>query len=92
MLCKRSKLSCFGVMSGRNSVLPMIFFFSKIQACGLNNERNMEISPGEKVLRNTKEERDQQNRLREINEKLRRMKENVVSQLKLNWRQWCNWR
>ncbi|XP_058522072.1 fibrous sheath-interacting protein 1 isoform X2 [Ochotona princeps] len=49
------------------------------QACGLNDERNMEISPGEKVLRNTKEERDQQNRLREINEKLRRMKENVLS-------------
>lgn len=42
-------------------------------------DRNMEITPGEKVLRNTKEERDQQNRLREIDEKLRKMKENVVS-------------
>ena len=32
-----------------------------------------------KVLQNTKEQRDQQNRLREIDEKLRKMKENVVS-------------
>ncbi|XP_037690264.1 fibrous sheath-interacting protein 1 isoform X2 [Choloepus didactylus] len=42
-----------------------------------NDDRNMEITPGEKVLRNTKEQRDQQNRLREIDEKLRKMKENV---------------
>ncbi|XP_027631642.1 fibrous sheath-interacting protein 1 [Tupaia chinensis] len=39
-------------------------------------ERNMEITPGEKVLQNTKEQRDQQNRLKEIDEKLRKMKEN----------------
>lgn len=39
----------------------------------------MEITPGEKVLRNTKEQRDQQNRLKEIDEKLKKMKENVVS-------------
>jgi hypothetical protein len=38
----------------------------------------MEITPGEKVLRNTKEQRDQQTRLREIDEKLRKIKENVV--------------
>lgn len=42
------------------------------------DDRNMEITPGEEVLRNTKEERDQQNRLREIDEKLRQMKENVI--------------
>ncbi|ELW48180.1 putative G-protein coupled receptor 176 [Tupaia chinensis] len=41
-------------------------------------ERNMEITPGEKVLQNTKEQRDQQNRLKEIDEKLRKMKENVL--------------
>lgn len=42
-----------------------------------SDEKNMEITPGEKVLQNTKEQRDQQNRLREIDEKLRKMKENV---------------
>ncbi|XP_076983540.1 fibrous sheath-interacting protein 1 isoform X2 [Tamandua tetradactyla] len=41
------------------------------------DDRNTEITPGEKVLQNTKEQRDQQNRLREIDEKLRKMKENV---------------
>ncbi|XP_019581126.2 fibrous sheath-interacting protein 1 isoform X2 [Rhinolophus sinicus] len=46
-------------------------------------DRNMEITPGEKVLRNTKEERDQQNRLREIDEKLRKMKENVFDSTSL---------
>ncbi|XP_020953618.1 fibrous sheath-interacting protein 1 isoform X2 [Sus scrofa] len=40
--------------------------------------RNMEITPGEKVLRNNKEQRDQQNRLREIDEKLKKMKENML--------------
>ncbi|KAK2500486.1 hypothetical protein MC885_011421 [Smutsia gigantea] len=50
------------------------------QAPDLNgDEKNMEITPGEKVLQNTKKDRDQQNRLREIDEKLREMKENVVS-------------
>ncbi|XP_054369905.1 fibrous sheath-interacting protein 1-like [Mirounga angustirostris] len=44
-----------------------------------DDDRNMEITPGEKVLRNTKEQRDQQNRLREIDDKLRKLKENVVS-------------
>ncbi|XP_032117089.1 fibrous sheath-interacting protein 1 isoform X3 [Sapajus apella] len=44
----------------------------------LDGERNMEITPGEKVLRNTKEQRDLHNRLREIDEKLRKMKENVL--------------
>ena len=39
----------------------------------------MEITPGEKVLRNNKEQRDQQNRLREIDEKLKKMKENMVN-------------
>lgn len=45
----------------------------------------MEITPGEKVLRNIKEQRDQQNRLREIDDKLRKMKENVVSLLYLKF-------
>ena len=39
----------------------------------------MEVTPGEKILRNTKEQRDLHNRLREIEEKLKMMKENVVS-------------
>lgn len=39
----------------------------------------MQVTPGEEVLRNTKEQRDLHNRLREIDEKLRMMKENVVS-------------
>uniref|UniRef100_A0A8C9CXH0 Fibrous sheath-interacting protein 1 n=1 Tax=Panthera leo TaxID=9689 RepID=A0A8C9CXH0_PANLE len=43
-----------------------------------DDDKNMEITPGEKVLRNTKEQRDQQNRLREIDDKLRKMKENVL--------------
>nr|KAF6392020.1 fibrous sheath interacting protein 1 [Pipistrellus kuhlii] len=43
-----------------------------------DDNKNMEITPGEKVLRNTKEQRDQQNRLREIDEKLRKMKENML--------------
>ncbi|KAM8907455.1 fibrous sheath-interacting protein 1 isoform 2-T4 [Lycaon pictus] len=42
------------------------------------DDRNMEITPGEKVLRNTKEQRDQQNRLREIDDKLRKLKESVL--------------
>ncbi|XP_073921737.1 fibrous sheath-interacting protein 1 isoform X3 [Castor canadensis] len=49
----------------------------------LNDERNMEITPGEKVLRNTKEQRDQQTRLREIDEKLRKIKENVLDSTSL---------
>ncbi|XP_077909517.1 fibrous sheath-interacting protein 1 isoform X3 [Halichoerus grypus] len=43
-----------------------------------DDDGNMEITPGEKVLRNTKEQRDQQNRLREIDDKLRKLKENVL--------------
>ncbi|XP_063572646.1 fibrous sheath-interacting protein 1 isoform X3 [Pongo abelii] len=43
-----------------------------------DGERNMEATPGEKVLRNIKEQRDLHNRLREIDEKLRMMKENVL--------------
>ncbi|KAL2790342.1 fibrous sheath-interacting protein 1 [Daubentonia madagascariensis] len=49
----------------------------------LDDERNMEITPGEKVLRSTKEQRDQQNRLKEIDEKLRKMKENVLDSTSL---------
>ncbi|XP_069452119.1 fibrous sheath-interacting protein 1 isoform X2 [Ovis canadensis] len=45
--------------------------------------RNTEVTPGEKVLQNTKEQRDQQNRLREIDEKLRKMKENVLDSTSL---------
>ncbi|XP_062946141.1 fibrous sheath-interacting protein 1 [Cynocephalus volans] len=49
----------------------------------LDNERSMEIVPGEKALRDTKEERDQQNRLREIDEKLRKLRENVLDSTSL---------
>ncbi|XP_054986702.1 fibrous sheath-interacting protein 1 [Sorex araneus] len=45
--------------------------------------RNMEIPPGEKVLRDTREQRDQQHRLREIDEKLRKMKENTLNSTSL---------
>ncbi|XP_004380671.1 fibrous sheath-interacting protein 1 [Trichechus manatus latirostris] len=48
-----------------------------------NDDGNMEITPGEKVLRNTKEQRDQQNRLKEIDEKLRKMKENMLDSTSL---------
>uniref|UniRef100_A0A8C4MCF4 Fibrous sheath-interacting protein 1 n=1 Tax=Equus asinus asinus TaxID=83772 RepID=A0A8C4MCF4_EQUAS len=66
---------------------PTIFSFSprignqSDQGPGRDGVRtlNMEITPGEKALRYTKENRDQKNRLREIDEKLRKMKENVVS-------------
>ncbi|KFO32921.1 Fibrous sheath-interacting protein 1 [Fukomys damarensis] len=53
----------------------------------LDDERNVEITPGEQVLQNTKKQRDQKNQLREIDEKLRKMKENVVSlfHLKFNY-------
>ncbi|XP_066133239.1 fibrous sheath-interacting protein 1 isoform X1 [Saccopteryx bilineata] len=44
-----------------------------------DDDRNMEITLGEKVLRDTKEQRVRQNRLREIDEKLRKMKENVAN-------------
>ncbi|XP_043775186.1 fibrous sheath-interacting protein 1 [Cervus elaphus] len=48
------------------------------------DDRKTEATPGEKVLRNTKEQRDQQNRLREIDEKLRKMKfENVLDSTSL---------
>ncbi|XP_007938703.1 fibrous sheath-interacting protein 1 [Orycteropus afer afer] len=45
--------------------------------------KKKEITPGEKVLRNAKEQRDQQNRLKEIDEKLRKMKENVLDSTSL---------
>ncbi|XP_045058016.1 fibrous sheath-interacting protein 1 isoform X2 [Desmodus rotundus] len=48
-----------------------------------DDDRNMEITPGEEVLRNTKEQRDQQNRLKEIDAKLRKMKENVLDSTSL---------
>ncbi|XP_077620478.1 fibrous sheath-interacting protein 1 isoform X3 [Crocuta crocuta] len=48
-----------------------------------DDNKNMEITPGEEVLRNTKEQRDQQNRLREINDKLKKMKENVLDSTSL---------
>ncbi|XP_070359715.1 fibrous sheath-interacting protein 1 isoform X1 [Equus asinus] len=69
---------------------PTIFSFSprignqSDQEAGLNgDDRNMEITPGEKALRYTKENRDQKNRLREIDEKLRKMKENVLDSTSL---------
>ncbi|XP_045143667.1 fibrous sheath-interacting protein 1 [Echinops telfairi] len=51
--------------------------------CDQENDRNVEITPGEKVLRNTKEQRDQQNRLKEIDEKLRKMKDSVLQSTSL---------
>ncbi|XP_029808541.1 fibrous sheath-interacting protein 1 isoform X2 [Suricata suricatta] len=48
-----------------------------------DDNKNMEITPGEKVLRETKEQRDQQNRLREIDDKLRKMKDNVLDSTSL---------
>ncbi|XP_045380338.1 fibrous sheath-interacting protein 1 isoform X1 [Camelus bactrianus] len=47
------------------------------------DDKNMEITPGEKVLQNTKEQRDQQNRLKEIDEELKKMKENVLDSTSL---------
>ncbi|KAM5178629.1 fibrous sheath-interacting protein 1 [Callospermophilus lateralis] len=49
----------------------------------LHHEKNTEITPGETVLQKNKEERDQQNRLREIDEKLRKIKENVLDSTSL---------
>nr|XP_045012857.1 fibrous sheath-interacting protein 1 isoform X2 [Jaculus jaculus] len=43
----------------------------------LNDDKNLENASGEKVLRDMKEQRDQQCRLRVIDEKLRRIKEKV---------------
>uniref|UniRef100_A0A452RRM3 Fibrous sheath-interacting protein 1 n=1 Tax=Ursus americanus TaxID=9643 RepID=A0A452RRM3_URSAM len=63
-----------------------------------DDDTNMEITPGEKVLRNTKEQRDQQNRLREIDDKLR--KEVILPVLYLvckleikpyNWNERADW-
>uniref|UniRef100_A0A8C2W094 Fibrous sheath-interacting protein 1 n=1 Tax=Chinchilla lanigera TaxID=34839 RepID=A0A8C2W094_CHILA len=48
------------------------------QEADLDNERNVEAAPGEQVLRNTKEQRGQKHRLREIDEKLRKIKESVL--------------
>ncbi|XP_070128280.1 fibrous sheath-interacting protein 1 isoform X4 [Equus przewalskii] len=69
---------------------PTIFSFSprignqSDQEADLNgDDRNVEITPGEKALRYTKENRDQKNRLREIDEKLRKMKENVLDSTSL---------
>ncbi|XP_040130586.2 fibrous sheath-interacting protein 1 isoform X1 [Ictidomys tridecemlineatus] len=49
----------------------------------LHDKKNTEITPGETVLQKNKEERDQQNRLREIDEKLRKIKENVLDSTSL---------
>ncbi|XP_069861863.1 fibrous sheath-interacting protein 1 isoform X2 [Dipodomys merriami] len=48
------------------------------QESDLGDEKIMELVPGDKVLRNTKEQRDQQNRLKEIDDKLRKMQEEVL--------------
>ncbi|XP_045679101.1 fibrous sheath-interacting protein 1 [Phyllostomus hastatus] len=48
-----------------------------------DDDRNMEITPGDEALRNTKEQRDQENRLKEIDAKLRKMKENVLDSTSL---------
>ncbi|KAF6130124.1 fibrous sheath interacting protein 1 [Phyllostomus discolor] len=66
-----------------------------------DDNRNMEITPGDEALRDTKEQRDQENRLKEIDAKLRKMKENVwVRGIALTphskwrgitWPQWPRW-
>ncbi|KAM5338572.1 fibrous sheath-interacting protein 1 [Glossophaga mutica] len=48
-----------------------------------DDDTNMEITPGDEALRNAKEQRDQQNRLKEIDAKLRKMKENVLDSTSL---------
>ncbi|XP_048188558.1 fibrous sheath-interacting protein 1 [Perognathus longimembris pacificus] len=45
------------------------------QESALDDEKDMGITPGEKVLRDNKEQRDQQSRLKEIEEKLRKIQE-----------------
>ncbi|CAO2579383.1 Fibrous sheath-interacting protein 1, partial [Lemmus lemmus] len=45
----------------------------------LDEERNMEPAPGEKILRDNKEQRDQQSRLRAIDGKLREINEQVCA-------------
>ncbi|XP_060031110.1 fibrous sheath-interacting protein 1 isoform X5 [Erinaceus europaeus] len=55
------------------------FIKRNIEQLDLNGDaRSMDVTPGEKVLRNTKEQRDQENRLREIDEQLRKMKDNMT--------------
>ncbi|XP_006920567.1 fibrous sheath-interacting protein 1 isoform X2 [Pteropus alecto] len=67
-----------------SATFPITFSFSprleneNDQEPDNGDDRNMEITPGEKILRNTKEQRDQQKRLKEIDEKLKKMKENVL--------------
>ncbi|XP_053521258.1 fibrous sheath-interacting protein 1 isoform X2 [Artibeus jamaicensis] len=48
-----------------------------------DDDANTEITPGDEALRNTKEQRDQQNRLKEIDAKLRKIKENVLDSTSL---------
>lgn len=56
----------------------LLFLFVKESLAYAN--RKLKI-PGEKILRDTKEERDQQNRLKEINQQLKNLEE-CVSLLK----------
>ncbi|XP_071070204.1 fibrous sheath-interacting protein 1 isoform X2 [Dasypus novemcinctus] len=74
-----TKLQELSAISPTTSSFPLRSESPNDQEPDLNDDhRNMEITPGEKVLRTTKEQRDQQNRLRKIDEKLRKMKENVL--------------
>ncbi|KAM4828975.1 fibrous sheath-interacting protein 1 [Thomomys bottae] len=50
----------------------------KAQEANPDGEKSTGIAPGEKVLRNTKEQRDQLNRLKEIDEKLRKNQEHAL--------------
>lgn len=47
--------------------------------------RSLEAVPGEKVLRDSKEQRDQQNRLKEIDHQLKSLERNLVSLLFLSY-------
>lgn len=47
--------------------------------------RSLEAVPGEKVLRDNKEQRDQQNRLKEIDHQLKSLERNLVSLIFLSY-------
>ncbi|XP_060031107.1 fibrous sheath-interacting protein 1 isoform X2 [Erinaceus europaeus] len=73
-----TKLQEFSVASPAASRFsPGLETYSDHQLDLNGDARSMDVTPGEKVLRNTKEQRDQENRLREIDEQLRKMKDNM---------------
>ncbi|NXJ59977.1 FSIP1 protein, partial [Rostratula benghalensis] len=66
----------FSVISGCGSKSPsQIYQESLVYA-----NRNLEAVPGEKVLRDNKEQRDQQNRLKEIDHQLKSLERNLTEE------------